>query len=162
MKKSLAILSVLASLVVTPRAVFAIGFLETLVNDVAEQTKLTILESATPAYFYDARNGLSKAGVSTSIFEYRFIEADAGWVTPLDASEKGAAVLGGGVRVDKLLDFLFPSTDWVWGAADVGKELVPNPAWRFWKRLAVGFFTGHDFDRSQVIYGPYAGLNYKF
>ena len=161
MKKMLAMLFAVAFLAV---ARVQANPLETLYDDVVDQARITVMESATPAYFYDARNGISKAGVSTSLFEYRFVTCDAGWITPLDASGQGAAVIGGGVRVDRLLNFLFPATTSHLGAKDFSQAAIPESAYSFWSKVAIGFFTAHDFDRDErkLVFGPYVGLNYRF
>ena len=131
-----------------------------LLTDVKTETKVTLFESATPAYYYDLEEQdtslRSKAGVATTIIKYRFITADAGWVTGIDASKKGAVVLGGSVHIDQLITTFLPNV-----SLKV-KESLPDSSKKFWDKLAIGFFTSHDFDRQRFGYGFYSGLELKF
>ena len=128
-----------------------------LYNDIRQETKLKILESATPGYFYDFQNGRSKGGAVTEILAYRFLSGDAGWITPFDSKEVGTVVLGGSVHVDRMLAQYLPTITQV-----VRYVVVPNSARNFWDKLSLGLFGGHNFDTHSFEYGIYSGLKFDF
>ncbi|OGW10296.1 MAG: hypothetical protein A2W75_02700 [Nitrospinae bacterium RIFCSPLOWO2_12_39_15] len=127
-----------------------------LFNDVGQQTKLTILESATPAYFFSIENRDSKGGVITPFVEYRFLTLDAGFVTPFDAKKVGTGVLGGSIHIDRLIALSFPTF------TEYSNLFVPKTAQKFWDKVNIGLFTGHNFDEKKFEYGFYSGLEFRF
>ena|SRR3990167_2956917 len=127
-----------------------------LFNDIGQQSKLTILQSATPAYFFSIENRDSKGGVITSFAEYRFLTLDAGFITPFDSSKVGTGVLGGSIHIDRLIALSFPTF------TEYSKLFIPSPAEKFWRHVSIGLFTGHNFDEQKFEYGFYSGLEFKF
>lgn len=127
-----------------------------LFNDVGQQSKLTILQSATPAYFFSIENSAHKGGVITSFAEYRFLTLDAGFITPFDAGKVGTGVLGGSIHIDRLIALSFPTF------TEYSRLFIPTPAEKFWDKVNIGLFTGHNFDENKFEYGLYSGLEFKF
>ena len=56
-----------------------------LLDDVRQETKLTVGKSGTPSFYHDWRSGQQGFGLSTEIFAYRYLSADAGYFTMLDS-----------------------------------------------------------------------------
>lgn len=126
-------------------------------DELRDQTKLTILKSATPAYFFDVDKQEHRGGVQTSVFTYRFLSADAGWMHSNHSSNlKGAAILGGSVHFDQLIADALPLYK------DVFTAFLPDTARAFFSKVTFGFFTGHDFDDSRFCYGAFSGIELKF
>ena len=126
-------------------------------NDIVEQTHWTILESATPGYFYDLKDGQSHGGFVSKISEYRFITLDAGWVTPFDPNLNGSVVLGGSIHIDKLVRLIAPES-----TESLVQRFVPASAMGFWEKVTIGSYIAHDVDYSDFQYGLYSGLEFKF
>ena len=126
-------------------------------NDVIAQTRWTILESATPGYFYDLNSGQSHGGFITKVSEYRFLTLDAGWVTPIDPNLDGTIVLGGSIHVDKLVRLIAPDK-----TEELVGKFIPQTAMGFWEKLTIGTYAAHDWDNGEVQYGLYSGLEFKF
>lgn len=134
--------------------------LSELKSDVVRNTRFTLLTSITPAYFYDFSEGTqraSKAGVVTSVFEYRFLSGDIGWAGSFDTKARGTLLGGGSLHVDKMLRQFFPDQ-----ADYIKYVLVPNSAQAFWDKVNFGMYAGHNFDRSAFEYGVYSGINLRF
>lgn len=127
-----------------------------LFNDVGQQSKLTILQSATPAYFFSIENRDSKGGVITPFAEYRFLTFDAGFITPFDSNKVGTAVLGGSIHIDRLIALSFPTF------TEYSGLFIPKTAQKFWDKVNIGLFTGHNFDEKKFEYGFYSGLEFRF
>lgn len=125
-------------------------------EDIKTQTRLTILESATPGYFYRLERGQSNGGVITAIAEYRFLTADTGWINPFDANKTGVVILGGSIHLDRLARLMFPEF------SDYVRYFLPKTSQQFIDKLNIGFFTGHDLDDDSLGYGFYSGLEFKF
>lgn len=129
--------------------------------DIRENTRLTILKSATPAYFYeiseDDKDARHKGGAKTPIFEYRFLSADAGWSHSLHTTKEiGTAVLGGSFHLDRFFTQFTPNF------ATLVNLLFPDSAEKFFDKVEVGVFGGHNFDRNRFAWGLYSGLEFKF
>lgn len=130
-------------------------------RDIKDNTKLTILQSATPAYFYELseKDGdkRSKGGITTSIFEYRFLSADGGWIHGLDSSKEiGAAVIGGNFHIDRFLNLVAPDQ------VAYLKKKFPDSMEKFFNKATIGFYSSHNFDSQSFGYGLYSGLEFKF
>lgn len=151
--------AIVIAMLFLPMRVSAASFSE-FYYDMREQTKLTILKSATPAYFYELtkeESNRNQGGVTTSIIEYRFLSADTGWIHSIESTEGiGSAVIGGGVHLDRLVNQVVP------GLTDVLVYMFPNSMEKFWDRLTVGAYTSHNFDKKRFAYGLYSGLELKF
>lgn len=126
------------------------------IDDVREETKLTILQSATPAYFYNVDRGQSLGGVITPVIEYRFLSADTGWIHGFEDRKLGTALLGGSVHIDKLMAQYFPNV------TTLSQILIPKSMEKFWDKLQLGFWGGHDLDSHSFTYGLYSGLKFEF
>ena len=126
-------------------------------NDVVSQSKLTVLQSAVPAYFWDVENGRPLLGVVTPVStHFEVFSFDAGWVTPPETDKVGAALLGVSLHVDKLVSALFPNF------SEKGTSFVPDAVKPFWDKVTIGTFTGRDLDQQGFLWGLYSGLEFKF
>ena len=123
-------------------------------DDIVTQTKWSVLQQATPGYFYDAVNGVSLGGAITHISEYRFLTADAGWIT--DGNFNNSAVIGGSVHVDKLVRQIFPNF------TDISSTFIPETIRPFWDKLAIGSFFSYNFSDDTFGAGLYSGLEFRF
>lgn len=127
--------------------------------NVRDNVKVSILESAIPAYFRDLESGRNRAGVVTPIltaYEGVFT-ADAGWLNTIDNSKDvGSALLGGSLHFDKFFRAVLPDQ------ADFIRSLIPDPAQKFTDKISMGFYTAHSFERNGFTYGIYSGIQLEF
>lgn len=149
------IVACLLSLSVSMVHAYGIG---DLADEVWTQTNLTILKSATPANFYNLREGRHEAGMTTAVFTYRegIITVDGGFAQAYDKSKRTNPVIGGSIHIDRLIQQAFPSF------AEVSYLFIPNSARPFWDKLTVGVYTSPNFEDSALDYGIMSGLELKF
>lgn len=127
-------------------------------KDVVDNTRLTILQKAQIAYFYDLGQGndkTSQGGVIDHIFTYRFLSLDMGWRNSLSGGN-GMGVGGVGVQIDELVRTVAPTF------VDYVNALVPASAQGFWKSTFVGIDTGWDTDAGQFRYAFHTGVSFPF
>lgn len=152
MKKLLLSIAVLVGLSGTVKAT-VIG---DVFDSVVRESHLRLLDSVTAIYFYDARNGVSNKGAVSSIWEYKIITADIGYVNKFDSNASGYPLAGGSIHADKILGEFFPKLkENLWAT-------VPTSAQNFVKMINVGYAIGHDFESNHFFHGVYSGLEYKF
>lgn len=154
MKKAL----LLGLLAFVPGAAHAFN-LQDFYKDVIDNTKLSVLQNASPAFFYDASAGSDKsgqAGAVTHAVTYKFLYLDLGWKTPFIASQTGTGVAGLSLSADKLVAEILPNyTTWV-------NSFIPASAMPFWKAAYLGPDAGWNFDNGAFYYGYHAGVELKF
>ena len=126
-----------------------------LLDDVRQETKLTVARSGVPAFYHDWRSGQQGFGLGTELFTYRYLSADVGYFTMLDAGLKGTAVLGGSLHLDRLLVQVAPN------GVELAKLLVPQSMEKFFSRLSLGVFFGYDFSRNDTAIGISSGLEFS-
>ena len=130
-----------------------------LYNDVKDQTKLTVLKNANPAYFYDLQQGTDKAsqgGVIDHVVTYRFISMDVGWRDTLNGGT-GTGIFGPSLRIDKAITLAFPDT-----VAMIKSYALPPSAEKFWDALFLGIDEGWDFDRQAPRGALHAGIAFEW
>lgn len=123
-----------------------------------DDTKVTLLESANVAYFYDLQNGndkTSQGGVIDHVFTYQFLTADIGWRNTLEGGN-GVGIGGIGIKLDTLCKMVIPTF------VDYVDSIVPSSASSFWKASFVGLNTGWDTNNGKFVYAFHTGLSYKF
>lgn len=154
--KKLVFAALVALSLAGPREAFALSWAE-LLDDVEQNTKVTILKNASPVYLYNMRKGQSEGGIETNVGWYRFLSADIGWANPYDAGKKGTILGGASLHLDKMFTEFFPKT-----SAVLNYAFVPNTMRNFWDRLFVGFYFGRNIDESDLDYGIKSGLSFRF
>lgn len=126
-------------------------------RDLIRESKLTILQNATPVFFYDVKNGRSKGGGITTLWNYReILRADVGWANDLEGTRVGDALGGASVRIDNLISQIFPELK------ELVNVLVPEATKKFWDKLSIGYGGGWDFDNGEFVHGFYSGVELKF
>lgn len=163
-------LAVLGMMLYIPRPAFALPVYQELTDsqnysfrklyeDVRDQTKLTVLKNANPAYFYDLQLGNDKSsqgGVIDHVVTYRFISLDLGWRDTL-AGGTGTGVFGPSLRIDKAITLAFPDT-----VALLKGTFLPESAQKFWDALFVGIDEGWDFDNLKPRGALHAGIAFEW
>lgn len=152
MKKYLLMFSLMAGCS-APAFALSVG---DLVDDLQENVKLTVLQSASPMYLYNARKGQSEAGVETSVFTYRFLTLDLGYSTPMDASLKGTILGGASLHIDQIISTYLPTF------TTFASTIIPGPMQKFWNKLFFGAYVGRNIDDNQADYGLKTGLSVTF
>ena len=127
-------------------------------EDIMDNTKVTILQSANVAYFYDLGEGTDKnsqAGLLDHVITYRFLSASVGWRTPT-VGASGILVAGPSFRLDKLLAQVAPE------AVGYLNSFIPDSAKGFWDSLFAGIDTGWSVDDASFKWAFHTGISYKF
>ena len=136
------------------------SLLSTIVADIEDNTKLTIVENAIPGYFYNLKVGRSEVGLITDIFQYRFLALNAGYSTGYLDNARGSIVLGGSVHLDKLARQAFPRiAAYLDGTINV---VTPNGFKELWRKAFVGFCIGHSITENELQYFFVSGLEFKW
>jgi len=125
-------------------------------QDIRKETHVTVLDGVQAGHFLDISNGQSKALAMNSVLAYRFIRADVGWTNDLGGRRVGDAVGGGSVRVDELIDFVFPNIK------PLIRHLTPLSAHKFLDMTFVGYAGGWNFDRGAPVHGLTSGIELKW
>lgn len=140
-----------------PRPAFALSFGD-LYEDFQENAKSTVLESVTPAHFYDLIQGRSLAGATTQIGTYRFLSADIGWASQYEGqTSEGTIILGGAIHVDRMIAESFPNF------TAGSHAMIPKSMRAAWEKLRIGFYLGADSSKKyDFTAGIFSGLEFKF
>lgn len=134
------------------------GVLSNIGSDLYNNTRVTLLQSAYPAYFYDLGAGSSKGsqgGVIDHVITYKFISADMGWRSAFDGGA-GFGVGGVGIQLDQLASLVLPT------AVKYVNSIIPPSAQGFWQALFVGLDTGWDTETGAFRYAFHTGINFAW
>lgn len=136
---------------------FALSFGD-IYQDFIDNSKVTVLKSITPSYYYDVVQGRSLGGATTQIGTYRFLSADIGWASQYQGeTSEGTIILGGAIHVDQLVAESFPN----FSAA--ANSAIPVSMKNAWDKVRIGFYLGADSTKAwDFTAGIYSGLEFKF
>ena len=149
------ILTGLLALTLGPRPAFA----EPTYREMFRETNdavidFAILSAVEPGYFRDLVGGKNIAGAQLPIvYVTPYLDFDWGYITGYDEKSRGTLMLGGTLRVNKLLnDYFYGNVRWARAAVPVVDK--------YWSRLWFGPFVAHNFTDDKVIAGVKAGLSF--
>ena len=113
-----------------------------------------IASSFEPGYFRDMIGGRNAVGAQFPIvYVTPYISGDIGYVTGYDSKSRGSLMVGGTLRVNRLLEDFFKG--------NVGAVRNTLPALdRNWDRLWLGPWIAHSFTDSELLGGIKAGLSF--
>jgi len=113
-----------------------------------------IASSVEPGYFRDMIGGRNAVGAQFPIvYATPYITADFGYVSGYDTKSRGSLMVGGTLRVNRLLEDFFK------GNVSAVRNTLPALD-RNWDRLWVGPFIAHGFTEQELLAGIKAGLSF--
>lgn len=155
MKLKALFVAVLLAAAVGPRTAFAV----TTYRDMFKQTEGAVLDFAIasavePGYFRDMIGGRNMGGAQMPIlFVTPYLDLDWGYVTGYDEKSRGTLMIGGTLRVNRLLnDYFFGKVNWVRSTVPI----VNN----YWNQIWFGPFIAHNFTDDSLFGGIKAGLEF--
>lgn len=128
-------------------------------KDVFSKTEGSIVDfaiasSVEPGYFRDMIEGRNAVGAQSPIvYVTPYLNADWGYVTGYEAASRGSLMVGGTLRVNKLLEDLFK------GNVGLVRQIIPTIDSN-WDRLWFGPFVAHSFLDENFMAGLKAGLSF--
>ena len=113
-----------------------------------------IASAVEPGYFRDMINGRNSVGVQMPIvYVTPYLDLDWGYVAGYEEKQRGSIMIGGTLRVNKILH------DYFYGQAAWARRTVPilND---YWSKLWFGPYVAHNFTDSELFGGLKMGLSF--
>jgi len=125
-------------------------------RDIRDHTKLPLLESGQPSYFYNIGDQINSAAFTTPLISYRSLSGVVGWAGGYDDKTVGTFLAGGQMSIHQFIKDTFPDFFSTLG------DILPESVARVADKVRVGPAVGYNFSENKFVYGMIGGLEFKF
>ena len=154
MKLITRIIIVISIAVISPKWSWAEGWKEVFKETEDSMVDFAIASAVEPGYFRDMIGGRNMVGVQSPIaYVTPYLTADWGYVAGYEEKSRGSLMVGGTLRVNRLLE------DYFEGKIGLVRDTLPALN-RNWSKLWVGPFIAHNFTDQELFGGIKAGLSF--
>lgn len=135
------------------------SFTDTSWGELFKETENKVLDFAIASsfeagYFRDLIEGRNAVGAQFPIvFLTKYASCDFGYVTGYDEKSRGSLMIGGSLRLDRLLEDAFPEKVKAIKAFLPGGDVI-------WNKLWFGPFVAHGFVADELLAGVKTGLRF--